>query len=168
MQDFEEKEKGYFKIEWGRQGGVIFGYIIVLLGYYGIIANTVMFDQFGNWISFVDMNESLLIFTYLTYFQSFFLPALLLLLVSFLLAYKEDVPQYGIKASIWIVPLLIAQGFIFYFIMFGFSMEPFLLQFASIEGYINILILYGLVIFGSVFGMKLKQRSNKKVMSDIK
>ena len=114
------------------------------------------------------MNESLLIFTYLTYFQSFFLPALLLLLVSFLLAYKEDVPQYGIKASIWIVPLLIAQGFIFYFIMFGFSMEPFLLQFASIEGYINILILYGLVIFGSVFGMKLKQRSNKKVMSDIK
>lgn len=168
MQDFEEKEKGYFKIEWGRQGGVIFGYIIVLLGYYGIIANTVMFDQFGNWISFVDMNDSLLIFTYLTYFQSFFLPALLLLLVSFLLAYKEDVPQYGIKASIWIVPLLIAQGFIFYFIMFGFSMEPFLLQFASIEGYINILILYGLVIFGSVFGMKLKQRSNKKVMSDIK
>lgn len=168
MQDFEEKEKGYFKIEWGRQGGVIFGYIIVLLGYYGIIANTVMFDQFGNWISFVDMNESLLIFTYLTYFQSFFLPALLLLLVSFLLAYKEDVPQYGIKASIWIVPLLIAQGFLFYFIMFGFSMEPFLLQFASIEGYINILILYGLVIFGSVFGMKLKQRSNKKVMSDIK
>lgn len=168
MQDFEEKEKGYFKIEWGRQGGVIFGYIIVLLGYYGIIANTVMFDQFGNWISFVDMNKSLLIFTYLTYFQSFFLPALLLLLVSFLLAYKEDVPQYGIKASIWIVPLLIAQGFIFYFIMFGFSMEPFLLQFASIEGYINILILYGLVIFGSVFGMKLKQRSNKKVMSDIK
>ena len=168
MQDFEEKEKGYFKIEWGRQGGVIFGYIIVLLGYYGIIANTVMFDQFGNWISFVDMNESLLIFTYQTYFQSFFLPALLLLLVSFLLAYKEDVPQYGIKASIWIVPLLIAQGFIFYFIMFGFSMEPFLLQFASIEGYMNILILYGLVIFGSVFGMKLKQRSNKKVMSDIK
>ena len=46
MQDFEEKEKGYFKIEWGRQGGVIFGYIIVLLGYYGIIANTVMFDFF--------------------------------------------------------------------------------------------------------------------------
>lgn len=168
MQNNNEKEKGYFKIEWGRQGGVIFGYIVVLLGYYGIIANTVMFDQYGYWISFAEMDKSLLIFTYQTYFQSFFLPALLLLLISFLLTYKEETPQYGIKASIWIVPLLIAQGFIFYFIMFGFSMEPFLLQFASIEGYINILILYGLVIFGSVFGMKLKQRSNKKVMSDIK
>ena len=133
MQD--KKEKGYFKIEWGRQGGVILGYIVVLLGYYGIIANTVMFDQYGYWISFTEMDKSLLIFTYQTYFQSFFLPALLLLLVSFLLTYKEETPQYGIKASIWIVPLLIAQGFIFYFIMFGFSIEPFILQFVSIEGY---------------------------------
>ena len=162
MQDFNEKEKGYFKIEWGRQGGVILGYIVVLLGYYGIIANTVMFDQYGYWISFTEMDKSLLIFTYQTYFQSFFLPALLLLLVSFLLTYKEETPQYGIKASIWIVPLLIAQGFIFYFIMFGFSIEPFILQFVSIEGYLNVLILYGLVIFGSVSGMKLKQRSIKK------
>ena len=160
MQD--KKEKGYFKIEWGRQGGVILGYIVVLLGYYGIIANTVMFDQYGYWISFTEMDKSLLIFTYQTYFQSFFLPALLLLLVSFLLTYKEETPQYGIKASIWIVPLLIAQGFIFYFIMFGFSIEPFILQFVSIEGYLNVLILYGLVIFGSVCGMKLKQRSIKK------
>jgi len=141
MQDFNEKEKGYFKIEWGRQGGVILGYIVVLLGYYGIIANTVMFDQYGYWISFTEMDKSLLIFTYQTYFQSFFLPALLLLLVSFLLTYKEETPQYGIKASIWIVPLLIAQGFLFYFIMFGFSIEPFILQFASIEGYLHVLIL---------------------------
>ena len=162
MQDFNEKEKGYFKIEWGRQGGVIFGYIVVLLGYYGIIANTVMFDQYGYWISFTEMDKSLLIFTYQTYIQSFFLPAILLLLVSFALTYKEETPQYGIKASIWIVPLLIAQGFIFYFIMFGFSMEPFILQFASIEGYFNVLTLFGLVLFGSVSGMKLKQRSIKK------
>ena len=160
MQD--NNEKGYFKIEWGRQGGVIFGYIVVLLGYFGIIANTVMFDQYGYWISFTELDRSLIIFTYQTYVQSFFLPALLLLLVSFLLAYKEDVPQYGIKASIWIVPLLVAQGFIFYFVMYGISIEPFILQFVSIEGYFNILILYGLVISGSVFGMKLKQRSMKK------
>jgi hypothetical protein len=159
----DNTEKGYFKIDWGRQGGLIVGYIVVLLGYFGIIANTVMFDQYGKWISYADMNKNLIIFTYQTYIQSFFLPALLLLLVSFILAYKEDIPQYGIKASIWIVPILIAQGFIFYFIMFGFSMEPFILQFASIEGYFNILVLYGLVISGSVFGMKLKQRSIKKL-----
>jgi len=123
-----------------------------------------MFDQYGNWISFTEMDKSLLIFTYQTYIQSNFLPAILLLFVSFFLTYKEDVPQYGIKASIWIVPFLIAQGFIFYFIMFGFSMEPFILQFASIEGYLNVLILYVLLISGSVCGMKLKQRRIKKLV----
>ncbi len=164
MHDNSKKQKGYFKVDWGRQGGLIVGYIVVLLGYYGIIANTIMFDQYGDWISYTEMNKSILIYTYQSYIQSFFFPVLLLLLVSFLLTYKEDVPQYGIKASIWIVPFLIIEGFIFYYIMFGFSMEPLILQFTTLEGYINILLLYGLLLTGSVTGMKLKQRNLKKRM----
>jgi len=155
-------------MDWGRQGGFIFGYIVVVLGYYGIIANTVMFDQYGDWISFTEMNRSILIYTYQSYVQSFFIPAILLFLVSFLLTYKEDVPQYGIKASIWIVPLLITEGFIFYFIMFGFSMEPFIWQFMNLEGYLNIIILYGLLLLGSLSAMKLKQRRLRKQISIFK
>ena len=161
----KNEEKGYFGIDWGRQGGVIALYIVVLLGYYGIIANTVMFDQYGDWISFTVMNRSILIYTFQSYVQSFFLPAVLLFLVSFLLTYKEEIYQYGLKASIWIVPLLIAEGFIFYFIMFGFSAEPFLWQFMTFEGYLNILILFGLLLLGSLTGMKLKQRRLKKKLS---
>ena len=161
----KNEEKGYFGIDWGRQGGVIALYIVVLLGYYGIIANTVMFDQYGDWISFTEMNRSILIYTFQSYVQSFFLPAVLLFLVSFLLTYKEEIYQYGLKASIWIVPLLIAEGFIFYFIMFGFSAEPFIWQFMTFEGYLNILILFGLLLLGSLTGMKLKQRRLKKKLS---
>ena len=161
----KNEEKGYFGIDWGRQGGVIALYIVVLLGYYGIIANTVMFDQYGDWISFTEMNRSILIYTFQSYVQSFFLPAVLLFLVSFLLTYKEEIYQYGLKASIWIVPLLIAEGFIFYFIMFGFSWEPFIWQFMTLGGYLNILILFGLLLLGSLTGMKLKQRRLKKKLS---
>ena len=161
----EKEDKGYFGIDWGRQGGVIFAYIAVLLGYYGVIANTVMFDQYGNWISFTEMNRSILVYTYQSYGQSFFMPAILLALMSFILTFKEDIPQYGIKASIWIVPLLITEGFIFYFIMFGFSVEPFIWQFMTFEGYLNILILFGLLLLGSLSGMKLKQRTLKKKFS---
>ena len=161
----EKEDKGYFGIDWGRQGGVIFAYIAVLLGYYGIIANTVMFDEYGNWVSFTEMNRSILIYTYQSYVQSYFLPAILLVLVSLILTFKEDIPQYGIKASIWIVPLLMAEGFIFYFLMFGFSVEPFIWQFMTLEGYLNILILYGLLLLGSLSGMKLKQRTLKKKIS---
>ena len=165
MQNIKKEEKGYFGIDWGRQGGVIFGYLVVIFGYYGIIANTVMFDQYGRWISFTEMNRSILIYTYQSYVQSFFIPAILLILVSYFLTFKEDIPQYGIKASIWIVPPLITEGFIFYFIMFGFSVEPFIWQFLTFGGYLNILILYGLLLLGSLSGMKLKQRNLKKKFS---
>jgi hypothetical protein len=82
-----------------------------------------------------------------------------------MLTFKEEIPQYGIKASIWIVPFLITEGFIFYFIMFGFSAEPFIWQFLTFEGYLNILILYGLLLLGSLSGMKLKQRQLRKKFS---
>ena len=161
----EKEEEGHFGIDLGRQGGVLTLYIIAFLGYYGIIANTVMFDEYGRWISFMEMNRSILIYTYQCYVQSFFTPAILLILVSFILTFKEDIPAYGIKASIWIVPLLVAEGFIFYFIMFGFSAEPFIWQFMTLEGYFNVIILYGLVLLGSFSGMKLKQRKLKKKFS---
>ena len=150
-------KKGFIKIDWGRQGGVILGYIIALLGYYGIIANTMMFDQYGKWISFLDMDKTILFWTYTTYIESYFLPALILFGVCFLLTYKEDIPHYGIKASFWLVPLIIIEGFIFYAIMFGFTTEPINLKFADIRGWFDIIILYGLAISGAVSGMFLKR-----------
>ena len=34
--------KGHFHVDWGRNGTVIFAYIIVLLGYFGIVANIIL------------------------------------------------------------------------------------------------------------------------------
>ena len=224
------KRKGHVKIDWGRQGGVILGYLAVFFGYFGIIANTMMIDESGLWISFNDMDRTILFWTYETYISpsldpviflliliillvliilfslkewhsslilsilipvliifildiywtliylpvsimtgtfifSFTFPALaivLLFLVCFGLTYKEDIALYGIKASIWLVPLIIAEAFIFYTIMFGFSIEPFILQFGSVEGYINMLLLTLTVLAGSLSGMKLKQSRREK------
>ncbi|MHA2270050.1 MAG: hypothetical protein ACXAB8_19820 [Promethearchaeota archaeon] len=97
-----------------------------------------------------------------TYFSNFFLPALLLFGVCFILTYKEDIPHYGIKATIWILPFLIAEGFIFYTIMFGVSSEPIVLKFLRIEGYIDIIIVVGVALSGSICGMKLKEFRVKK------
>ncbi|MFX1456045.1 MAG: hypothetical protein ACFFDB_11790 [Promethearchaeota archaeon] len=160
-----QDEKGHIKIDWGRQGGVILGYVVVLLGYYGIIANTMMFDQYGAWISFEVMDRTILFWTYTTYTSNFFLPALLLFGVCFLLTYKEDIPHYGIKATIWLIPILISEGFIFYAFMFGLSSEPIYLKFMRIEGYLDIIIIIGIAISGSISGMKMKQYvvSRKKI-----
>jgi hypothetical protein len=86
----------------------------------------------------------------------------LLFIVCFGLTYKEDIPEYGIKASLWMVPLIIALGFFFYTFMFGFSLEPFNLQFGSGEGYISFLILIITVLSGSLSGMKIKKEIKKR------
>jgi len=157
-----DDKKRKVKIDWGRQGGAILAYVIVLLGFFGIIANTIMFDRFGNWISYKEMDRTILIWPYLTYIQNFFLPLLVLFFVCFLLTYKEDIYHYGIKASLWLVPFIVAQGFVFYWIMFGFSFEPFILQFLFGEGYVNVLILFGTALTGALIGMKVKQIIVKK------
>jgi hypothetical protein len=150
-------EKGHVKIDWVRQGGVILCYILALLGYYEIITNTMMLDQYGDWISYTDMDKTILLWTFTTYLRSYFLPVLLLSFICFALAFKEDILQYGIKTSIWLVPLIIIEGFIFYDIMFGFSVDPFILKFGRIEGYIDMVILFGVAIFGALSDKKLKQ-----------
>jgi len=151
------KRKKRISIDFGRQGGFFFGYLIIILCFYGIIANTVMTDQFGDWIPFLDMDRTLLIWPYLSYVKNFFLPFLLLFIICFALTYKEDIPAYGIKASLWLVPIIIAEGFLFYWGMFGISLEPFALQFLYVEGYINIMLLFLMSITGSLLGMVLKK-----------
>jgi len=154
--------KGHFQIDWGRQGSIIFAYIVVLLGYFGIVANILLISSRSVSIPYTEMDPTILFWTYKVYPQTFYLPILLLFFICFLLTYKEEIPHYGIKASLWMVPLLIAEGFLFYWIMFGFSAEPFILQFAHGEGYLNILILYGCTFTGALSGMKFKQIIKKR------
>jgi hypothetical protein len=164
------KKKGHVKIDIGRQGSVILAYMVVLLGYYGIVANIVMVDQLVSltdqvWLSFAEMDRTVLFWTFEVYVDTFFLPLILLFITCFLLTYKEEIGHYGIKASVWLVPFIIAEAFIFYSIMFGFSAEPFILQFGNWKGYAQIGILFATTLSGSISGMKLKQliKSKRKV-----
>ena len=153
----ERKRKKRISIDFGRQGGVFIAYMIIILFFYGIIANTVMTNQYNEWIPFVDMDRTVLIWPYLSASRNFFSPFLLLFFVCFGLTYKEDIPLYGIKASIWLIPILVAEGFLFYWGMFGFSLIPFQLLFLFPQGYFNLMLLLLMTLSGSLFGMFTKK-----------
>ena len=165
----EDFGKRSIKIDWGRQGGVIFVYLLVFIGYYGIIANTIMQGILG-WRSYLDltMNErASIIWSYKTYLQTFFLPLILLFIVCFYLTYKEDIFHYGIRASLWLVPLIMIEGLIFYGIMFPDSIADAInYQFMHVEGYLTILILIGINLSGSLCGMQFKKYfTNKRAIN---
>jgi len=152
----EAIQKKRISIDFGRQGAVFIGYLIIILGFYGIVANTIMINQYSEWIPFSEMDRTLLIWPFLSASKNFFLPFILLFFVCFGLTLREDIPAYGIKASLWILPVIVAQGFLFYWWMFGISLEPFVLQFLNLEGYINVLLLFLMILSGSLLGMYFK------------
>ena len=80
----EPEKKGYVKIDWGRQGGPIFAYVVIFLGYYGLIANTVMLDEFGDWLFNTELNPSALFWTY-TVYSSPYIEQILFILIFILL-----------------------------------------------------------------------------------
>ncbi|TFF98594.1 MAG: hypothetical protein EU547_01060 [Promethearchaeota archaeon] len=160
MTEVDEKLDGHFHLNMRRQGVFLFAFIIILLGYYGIINNMIMFDIYGNQIPYTDpllFDPAILIWPFLTYFDTFFLPLTLLFGVCFFITYREDIPHYGIKASIWFVPIIISMGFIWYWVMFGFSILPFQYLFGDWKGYVNFFILFGNNLCGAISGALFKE-----------
>ncbi len=156
----DEKFIGHFHLNMRRQGIFLFAFIIILLGYYGIINNMIMFDIYGNQIPYTDptlFDRTLLIWPFLTYLDTLFLPLALLFGVCFFITYREDIPHYGIKASIWFVPIIISIGFIWYWVMFGFSFSPFQHLFGDWKGYLNFFILLGINLSGAISGALFKK-----------
>lgn len=156
-----EKRKGYILLTFKNQGGFIVALLTIFYGYFGIICNIVMYDpatgfQFhkSEWTG-----GHLIIWSYQAYIQTFFVPALILFFVCFLLTFKEDIPYYGIKSSIWLIPITILISFIWYWVsdVNGISIQPFILLFGTLNGYLTIFIIMALNLSGSLLGMKVKQ-----------
>lgn len=153
----EKKNTGHIKLELKNQGGFITGFLTIFFIYFGSISNIIMFNERGFQIPKSEWTEGfLLIWSYQTYLRTYFIPPLVLFLVCFTLTYREDNPHYGIKNSIWFIPLIVLVSFIWYWIIFGVSNDPFLFQFASWQGYINLMILFAISVGGAISGMRLK------------
>lgn len=153
----ENKEIGHIKLELKNQGGFITGFLLIFFLYFGAISNIIMFNELGFQIPKNEWTEGfLLIWSYQTYLRTYFIPPLILFLVCFIITYREDNPHYGIKNSIWFIPLIVLVSFLWYWIIFGVFIDPFLLQFASWQGYINLIILLAISLSGAISGMRLK------------
>ncbi|MHA1729878.1 MAG: hypothetical protein ACTSWY_14285 [Promethearchaeota archaeon] len=161
IEETSEEKKGYIKLTFKNQGGFIVGLLLIFYGYFGVICNIIMYYEVGSMSFQFHKNEwaggYLIIWSYQTYLQTFFIPALILFLVCFYLTYKEDIPYYGVKSSIWLVPITITISIFWYWVVYGISIQPFRLLFANGEGYLSILIIIALNLSGSLSGMKLKQ-----------
>ncbi len=154
----DREEKGRIEFHLKNQGKFIIAFVVLFYGYYGIMANMLMYNALGNQISKSTWEEGfLVIWSFLAYPRTYFLPAILTALVCFLLTFFEEIPYYGIKNSLWFVPITVTFSIFWYWMIFGFSFEPFVLLFGHYNGYLNIIILTAINLSSSFAGMKIKQ-----------
>ena len=139
-------KKDKIKFDFGKQGSYILAILIIYFVFFGLICS-----YYGR-----DINQEL-IWLYSTIFEVYFgVPALLLFFISLILTYKEDVYHYGIKNSLWLSFFILLFSFFWYWILKGFSWNPFILLFGSYQGYLTILVLTGLSLAGALCGWRLK------------
>ena len=74
--------------------------------------------------------------------------AIILAAIVFYMVFKEKFFEYGIRNSIWLIPFIIVQSWIWYWFIIGsFDITIIGGYFLRIESYITILTLFGLNIF---------------------
>ena len=87
-----------------------------------------------------------------------FLSTIILFLIVFFMVFRENFYEYGIRNSIWLVPLIIIESWIWYFFIIEFDFTIILRYFIQYESYITIISLLGINLLAAIIGALAKQK----------
>jgi len=129
------------KIEFARQTNFILALLLIHFLFFGYLSNVYQ-KSIGDGV----------LFLYQVLFNpQSYLSVIILAGIVFLMAFREKFFEYGIRNSIWLVPFIIVQSWIWYwFIIDSFDITIVGGYFLRIESYITILTLLGLNIFVAI------------------
>jgi hypothetical protein len=136
------------KIELGRQGNFFFACLLIYFVFFGYICN--IYQR--------NVGERLL-FLYQVFFDlSSILSLVILFAIIFFMTFREKFYEYGLRNSIWMIPLVIIMSWFWYWVVYGFNIVVIAIYFTRIEGYITILTLAGVIILSAILGAYTKTR----------
>jgi apolipoprotein N-acyltransferase len=96
-----------------------------------------------------------------------FLSLIILIGIVFFMVFRENFYEYGIRNSIWLVPIIIVMSWIWYWFLNGFDITLIGVYFTTAEAYITILSLLGINLFTAILAAYAKERY-KKYLEKIK
>lgn len=137
------------KIDIGRQGNFILALLLIHFLFFGYLSNVYRYN-IGDGI----------LFLYKVMFQlSSMFSVLILFLIIFFMTFRENFYEYGIRNSIWTIPFIIVESWIWYwFITKEFNIAVIGIYFIRIESYLTILSLFVIVFIASISGAAAKER----------
>ena len=138
------------KIELARQGTFILAIIFIHFIFFGYIAN-VYEKEFPIGIDLIFLNT--ILFSPVSY-----LSTVILIVIVFFLAFRENFFEYGLRNSIMLVPVIIGMSWIWSWIINGFNLLIIPLFFISLDGYLTIISILGINLATAILASILKQK----------
>jgi hypothetical protein len=126
------------KIEFARQTNFVLALLLIHFVFFGYLSN--VYEK--------DIGEGVLFLYQVMFSPESYLSTIILAAIVFLMVFREKFFEYGFRNSIWLIPFIIVQSWIWYwFIIESFDISVIGAYFLRIESYITILTLLGLNIF---------------------
>lgn len=147
------------KIEFARQTNFILALLLVHFAFFGYISN--VFPKFELYEDNVVLGSKILFLYQVLFDPQSYLSAIILVLIVFIMVFREHFFEYGIRNSIWLVPFIIVQSWIWYwFIIEDFDIGVIGAYFLRIESYITIVTLLGLNLATAIVASIAREKYN--------
>lgn len=159
----------FSKIDLGRQTNFIIALLLVHFIFFGYISN----------VYFKTLGENILYLHRVLFSPYSFISFILLFGIIFLMVYRENFYEYGIRNSIWIIPFILIESWIWYFFIFYDLQTNIFIQlgnvfvaigqfFISLDGYVTIITLFATNLLAAILASIAKERYNIHIRKGIK
>ncbi|MFW9969848.1 MAG: hypothetical protein ACFFDF_06580 [Candidatus Odinarchaeota archaeon] len=159
----------FSKIDLGRQTNFIIALLLIHFIFFGYISN----------VFFKNLGINILYLHRVLFHPYSFLSFIILFGIVFLMVFRENFFEYGIRNSIWLVVFIIIESWFWYFFVFyNLQTNIFILLgntfiaigqfFISIEGYITLITLFATNLLAAILASIAKEKYNLRIKKGIK
>lgn len=143
------------KIEFARQTNFVLALLLIHFVFFGYLSN--IYEK--------SIGEGVLFLHQVMFHPQSYFASIILVGIVFLMAFREKFFEYGIRNSIWLVPFIIVQSWIWYwFVIENFDITVIGIYFLRIESYITILTLLGINILTAILAAIAREKYNAFMM----
>jgi len=144
----------YKKIDIGRQANFMLGLLLIHFLFFGYLSNI-----FENSLPQNSIGDGILFLYKVMFSPNSFLSAIILFLIIFVMTFRENFYEYGMRNSVWTIPFIIVESWIWYWFINGeFDIMMIGGYFIHIESYLTILSLIALILSATFLGAIAKEQ----------
>ncbi|TFF97070.1 MAG: hypothetical protein EU547_05285 [Promethearchaeota archaeon] len=88
-----------------------------------------------------------------------FLAFFILFMINFIMVFRENFFEYGIRNSLWLIPLVIIESWVWYIFIYAVNfIDLLILYFGTIDGYLTILTILIIHLVAAILGAFIKEK----------